>query len=185
MIIKRKTQIILALFVTSVFLFQGCATLSRGTSEGRFPERKNGSTLIITKKDGHEIKGELITVKPNSLLLLDRYYGRDVSIEIRDIRTIRIIKKSKARLGYIIGGAVGYGVGVLVALSPSAGEDYSIFWNGLLLGSLLAMPASLLGGTIGAIAGTDKTIYLEGMTDSEIQVAMNKLSKRARIRDYK
>ena len=184
MIIKRKTQIILALFVTSVFLFQGCATLSRGTSEGRFSERKNGSTLIITKKDGHKIEGELIVVKPNSLLLLDRY-GGDVLIEIADIRTIKIIKKSKAKLGYIIGGTVGMGIGVLVALSPSSGEDYSIVWTGVLLGSLLAIPGSILGGIVGAAAGIDKTIQIEGMSDSEIKEALDKLRKRARIRNYK
>jgi len=184
MIIKRKTQIILALFVTSVFLFQSCATLSRGTSEGRFPERRHGATLVIIKKDGQQIKGELIAVKPNSLLLLDAE-ETSMAIGIANIKIVRIIKKSKAKLGYIIGGTVGYGVATLIALSPSSGEDHSVFWTWILLGSLLAMPASLLGGTIGAIAGTDKTIYLEGMTDSEIREALEKLRKRARIRDYK
>jgi hypothetical protein len=108
-----------------------------------------------------------------------------VSIEIRDIRTIRIIKKSKAGLGYIIGGTIGIGIGVLVALSPSSGGDYSVFWTGLLLGSLLSIPTSILGGAIGAIAGIDETIQIEGMTDLQIKWAMDKLRKKARIRDYK
>ena len=183
MIIKKRTRIILALIVSSIFLFQNCALISRGTSKRRSPERREGD-LVITKKDGQKIEGELNIVKENSLLLLDRY-GGDVSIEIRDIRTIRIIKKSKAGLGYIIGGAVGYGIGVLVALSPSAGEDYSVVWTGLLLGSLLAIPGSILGGTIGATAGIDDTIQIEGMTDVQIKWVMDKLRKKARIRDYK
>jgi len=47
---------------------------------------------------GQQIEGELITVKPNSLLLLDTE-GKDVSIDIGDIKVIRIVKKSKALLG--------------------------------------------------------------------------------------
>jgi len=35
------------------------------------------------------------------------------------------------------------------------------------------------------LLGTDKTIQIEGMSDSEIREAMDKLRKRARIRDYK
>jgi hypothetical protein len=45
--------------------------------------------------------------------------------------------------------------------------------------------ATLIGGLIGNAAGKDKTIQIEGMTDSEIKKAMDKLRKKARIRDYK
>ena len=183
MIIKRKTQIILALIITCIFLFQNCALISRGTSKRRSPERREGG-LIITKKDGQKIEGELNIVKENSLLLLDRY-GGDVSIEIADIRTIRILKKSKQGLGSLIGGTIGMGIGVLVALSPSSGEDYSIVWTAVLLGSLLALPGALIGGIVGATAGIDETIQIEGMTDVQIKWAMDKLRKKARIRDYK
>lgn len=183
MIIKRKTQIILALLVTCIFLFQNCALIIPGTSKKRFPERREGD-IVITKKDGQKIEGELNIVKENSLHLLDRY-GKEVSIEIADIRTIRILKKSKRSLGSLIGGAVGYGIGVLVALSPSSGEDYSVVWTGVILGSLLALPGALIGGIVGATAGIDKTIRIEGMTDVQIKWAMDKLRKKARIRDYK
>jgi len=182
MIIKRKTQIILALIVSSVFFFQNCASIISGTSKRRFPERKQGD-IVITKKDGHEIEGELITVKPNSLLLLDRY-GRDASIEIRDIRTIRIVKKSKRGLGSLIGGAVGLVGGMVIAVT-SPGEDTSIYWNGLILGCLLSIPGSVLGGIAGAIVGIDETIQIEGMSDLQISYALEKLRKKARIRDYK
>jgi len=183
MVIKRKTQIILALLVTCIFLFQNCALIIPGTSKKRFQERREGD-LIITKKDGHKIEGELNIVKENSLHLLDRY-GKEVSIEIRDIRTIRILKRSKKGLGYLIGATIGMGIGVLAALSPSAGEDYSVVWTGVLLGSLLAIPGSILGGIAGAMAGIDETIQIEGMTDLQIKWVMDKLRKEARIRNYK
>jgi len=43
----------------------------------------------------------------------------------------------------------------------------------------------ILGGIAGLTSGTDKTIQIERMTDSEIREALEKLRKKARIRDYK
>ncbi len=36
-----------------------------------------------------------------------------------------------------------------------------------------------------AASGIDKTIQIEGMSDLEIKEAMDKLRKKARVRDYK
>jgi hypothetical protein len=38
-------------------------------------EEKRGATLIIQKKDGQQVKGELIAVKENSLLLKEAESG--------------------------------------------------------------------------------------------------------------
>lgn len=53
MISQRKTQIILVLLVSSVFLFQGCATIIRGASQ-KMPVTSNplGAKIIV---DGEEI----------------------------------------------------------------------------------------------------------------------------------
>ena len=53
MIIKRKTQITLALLVSSVFLFQNCATIIRGTSQ-KIPVTSNPSGAKVTV-DGKEM----------------------------------------------------------------------------------------------------------------------------------
>ena len=44
-----------------------------------FAKEKRGADLIIQKKDGQHVRGELIAVKKNSLLLLDRESGADVT----------------------------------------------------------------------------------------------------------
>ncbi len=44
---------------------------------------------------------------------------------------------------------------------------------------------ALIGGIVGAGYGIDKTIQIEGMTDLEIEESLEKLRKKARIRDYK
>ena len=166
-----------------------------------YAKERRGVTLIIQRKSDQiknirlkdtpwetsaitGIKGELITVKPNSLLLLDTE-GKDVSVDIADIKVIRIVKKSKVLLGAGLGIVVGGGGGVLTSLI----FGWSVYEGGegmaaVLSGGVGAIAGLLIGGTIGAAVGKDKTIHFEGMTDSEIQDALDKLRKKARIRDY-
>ena len=145
-------------------------------SANLYAKEKRGVKLIITKTDGQQIRGELITIKPNSLLLLDTE-GKDVSIDIGDIKVIRIVKKafSGAGVGFLIGAVPAIIIGIYME-APAAGYLRAIgLFGGI--GALL--------GIFRVAAGTDKTIQIEGMSDSEIKEAMDKLRKKARIRDYK
>jgi len=143
-----------------------------------YAKERQGAKLMVTKKDGQHVEGELITVKPNSLLLLDTE-GKDVSVDVVDIKIIRIVKKSKAwdagdaGIGFLVGGGVG-------ALIGAFGE----------YPGLMAIIYGLIGGGIGVIVGVgigagDKTYQIEGMSDSEIQKTMDRLRKKARVRNYK
>jgi hypothetical protein len=141
-----------------------------------YAKERRGAKLIVTKLDGQRIEGELITVKPNSLLLLDTE-GKDVSVDVVDIEIIRIVKKSKAGVGFLLGG----GLGALSGLVP---EARSFFSQGerVIIGAIFF---SLIGTLLGALAGADGTIQLLGMTDSEIQETLDYLRKKARVRNYK
>ncbi len=183
---KLKSQKLISLFLAFSLMAISCTTMTTQRQKGfeSSKERKHGAKLIITKKDGWQIEGELITVKPNSLLLLDTE-GKDVSVGIADIKVIRIVKKSKATLGAGIGFLVCGGVGALIApnLQPwSNGRELG--WT-LLIGAIGGAGGLLIGGITGALVGKDKTIQIEGMTDLEIRKALDKLHKKARIRDYK
>lgn len=57
-------------------------------------KQKHGTQLIVQKRDGQEIRGELIAVNHDSLLLLEFESAAEVSIKIIDIKVIKIIKKS-------------------------------------------------------------------------------------------
>ncbi len=155
--------------------------------------KKRGAKLIITKKDGQQIEGKLITVKPNSLLLLNNE-GKDVSIDIVDIKVINIVRKSieSFGIGYAIGALIGVVTGAYVGYAKGDDPGYphrflslSAETNALLYGILIGGSGGLLGGIIGLFVIKDKTIQIEGMTDSEIQEALKKLRKKARIRNYK
>ena len=153
-----------------------------------YAKERRGAKLLITKKNGQQIGGELITVKPNSLLLLNNE-GKDVSINIEEIKVIRIGKKSKAlRIG-IVGFLVGAGLGALVGYMTL--YEFLEGYNPKRDGSNVAVGA-MIGGCIGAISGVllgvvegDKIIHFEGMTDLEIRDTLGKLRKKARVRDYK
>ena len=150
-----------------------------------YAKERRGAKLIVTKLDGQLIEGELITVKPKSLLLLDTE-GKDESIDIADIRVITIVKKSKTGKGALYGLLIGGIIGVVEGIRE--GKDGFIFSSSELAamgGLVFGLLGALLGAGIGAAAGKDKTIQIEGMSDSEIQEALDKLRKKARIRDYK
>ncbi len=158
--------------------------------------KKRGATIVITKKDGTQFQGELITVKQNSLLILVPS-GKDVSFDIADIEVIRIVKKSGVSLGAGIGGTIGLGVGLYRIMSTLI-SSYKVEGDASLIPHLiiggLAVPVAMsvgaivgaaIGGGVGALVRGHDVIYLTGMTDSEIQEALDKLRKKARIPDYK
>ena len=158
-----------------------------------YAKERRGAKLIITKKNGYQTDGELITVKPNSLLLLS-ITGRDVSVDIADIKVIRVVKKSKALTGHekgsLYGLLIGGGLGVAAVVSAISGSNEEAGLGDVISGTALYVGIAgavgyLIGGIIGATAGKDKTIQIEGMSDSEISEALDKLRKKARIRDYK
>ena len=195
---KVRGKKFLSLFLVFSLLMINCATFSR-LEEKREKRKKHGANLIIQKINGQQVSGELITVKPSSLLLLNTE-GKDVSVDIEEIKVITVVKKSKALLGVgtgLLGGAgsgaaIGACIWVLglpvVAIFGEAGieswkDDFQDFlWNGALIGIGVWV---LLGAITGEFLGKDKTIQIEGMSDSEIKKALNKLRKRARIRDYR
>ena len=155
-------------------------------STNLYAKERRGAKLIITKKDGQQIEGELITVKPSSLLLLNTE-GKDVSVDIADIKVIRVVNKSKLLLGASIGGFIGGVVGALLFLASEEESDvafmpFAVYSPQAILGGVYG---AILGGTISAVAVKDKTIQIEGMTDLEIRETLDKLRKKARIRDYR
>jgi len=158
-----------------------------------FPKRR-GINLNVTRTDGQPIKGELITVKENSLLLLEKEAGVDVSINISDVKIITVkgpttgLKLAAPFLAAVGGAMLGLfvwwlasvgGLAYIMAGKEEQKKDQkkAARYGALIFGSL---------GLVAAItAATDKTIQIEGMTDSEIQETLKKLRKKARIRDYK
>ena len=146
-----------------------------------YAKERRGAKLIVMKKDGQRIKGELITVKPNSLLLLDKE-GKDVSVGIADIKVIKIMKKLGVARGALVGFLWGAG-GAAIVLGALVGGSLSYIVEH---GWPLAVFGSIGWAIFGALTNVvRKKIQLDGMTDSEIQETLDYLRKKARIRDYR
>jgi hypothetical protein len=189
---KVRGKKFIALFLILSLIAINCATLKSLGQKRESRRKKHGANLIIQKINGQQVGGELITVKPSSLLLLNTE-GKDASVDIEEIKVITIVKKSEALSLAGIGSLVGVGFGAFVGKmmgietilwgdGDESGRGRSKVALGAVIGGCIC---ALIGGLIGAAAGKDKTIQIEGMSDSEIQETLDKLRKKARIRDYK
>ncbi len=166
-----------------------------GFSQNLIAGERHGAMLSLQKKDGHQEDGELIAVKPSSLLLLNSLSGADVSIEVSDISAIRVVKKSRAWAGLGFGALGGAAMGAIIGLASGDDPQREDFWGNMFrfsagekalwTGFALGVVGGVVGLTVGALAGTDKTIQFEGKNDIEIQLALGKLKQKARIPDFK
>ena len=144
---------------------------------------RRGANLVITLKDGQQVKGELIAVKPDSLLLLN-VAGADQSVDLVGIRSIRIVKKEYGGTGAICGLSAGLAVTIIYAKTQKG--DFNEL-GAAAAGLGLFMPAGTVIGLVASVmASKDKTIQLErksGLGDRARALAY--LRNKARIRDYK
>ncbi len=175
---KVKTKKLVSLFLISSLMM---------LSVNLYAKERRGVKVIITK-DSQQIEGELIAVKQNSLLLLNKE-GKDESIDIADIKVIRVINKSKvlsgAGTGLLIGGSTGALIGFLSGDDTSGWVRFSAADKALIYGVGLGSIGLLIGAVGGAFAGTDKTFLIEGKNPASIKSILNYLRKKARVRDYK
>ncbi len=129
------------------------------------------------------IRGELIAVKENSLLLLNDE-GAVVLVDIKEIREITIVKKSKlfkgAGAGFLIGAGSLLGIGIL----------FNEIFIGTEWRTKAALKIGLVGGGLGAIIGAgaasrkNKIYILEEMSPEGIKWVLEKLRSIARTPDY-
>ncbi len=144
-----------------------------------YSKERRGANLIITNKDGQQIKGELIIVKLNSILLLNTE-GKDMSINIADIKVITIVKKSKALLGSGLGFLIGGSAGFLEGTFLDGWDTFNPLTHGI-IGACLGL---WIGLALGINSGKDEIIQIEGNPQLVIEFFQDKLRKKARIRDY-
>ncbi len=189
---KVRGKKFIALFLILSLIAINCAYLKNLEQKRESRRKKHGANLIIQKINGRQVGGELIAVKQHSLLLLNTV-GKDVSVEIEEIKVITVVKRSKALLGVVTGFAgAGAGIGAclwvlglpVAAIFGEAGIESwkDDFLDVFLYGALIGV---VLGAIVGGFLGEDKTIQIERMTDLEIKEALDKLRKKARIRDYR
>jgi hypothetical protein len=152
-------------------------------SGNMFAEERRGADIIIDKTDGGKVEGELIAAKENAILLKLSYSSFDISIDIDEVKNIMIMKESKAAIGAIFGFLIGGSIGALGAAKCKGwgcGTARAISISGILFGLL----GSIIGGGIGGGIKGKETFIFEGKSESEIQEILEKLRKKARVKNY-
>jgi len=156
-------------------------------SGNMFANEKRGADLIILRTDGTQVRGELIAVKQNSLLLMERESGADVTVEIVDTQAITIKKKSYVLEWTVASLLVGTGVGFMIGSSLESNDSSA--WNltegiptaaGTVIGSAIGLGAGLV---VGLATKKSYPIQFEGKSDSEIKEILEELRKKARIKN--
>jgi hypothetical protein len=102
-----------------------------------------------------------------------------------DIKVVRIVKKSKVLLGAGLGLLIAGGLETLIGAAESAKKEGWEKVAGSDIALLGIVGGLLIVGVGGAFAAKDETISFEKRYPKAIEVYLEKLRKKARIRDYK
>ena len=146
---------------------------------------KKGVKVSVETNDDQTISGELISVKRDSLLLLDSETQEDLSINIDVVKIITVDNKSRmfelGLLGILLGVAV-------QGLKGTELEEETTHWEGspVTQSKSKYFEYGAIGGGAGVLLGTvigmNKKIQIQGKSEAEIVQALEKLSNKARVK---
>lgn len=148
-------------------------------------QEKPGVMLRVTKLDGEVIKGELLKVEEDFLLLFLHESLTRVTISIKEIDIIEKKRKMTTSRGALLGVGIGFGVGVVTTFTVGKLQGYymgEIAPVAFIIGLMSMIP----GVAIGAIGGYElsyKTYPIKGKSQSTINIILHKLKKKARFKD--
>lgn len=154
--------------------------------EGLAAKAKHGAGVVITERDGLTVKGELIVVRRDSVLLKESGSSYDVSIPLSAIKTIKVDQGSGAVPGVILGIATGGIIGMYTG--QAIGKDDGGWLNfETLFMAIGAAAGVVIGGGSGLWIGSSirkyETFYLERAAPEGIPLILGKLRSRARFPD--
>jgi hypothetical protein len=156
-----------------------CALIIEGLllPSGLAAKGRQGASLVVTRIDGSSATGELIAVKPDSLLLLSE--SRDLSIGRGEVRTLRIVRRSHGALFAGIGGAAGAAVGATAGayIFNSISDDQpAALISGLAFGALGVLTGLLANGVISG----DSRFSIEGKPEEDVARLWERLRRYSR-----
>jgi hypothetical protein len=173
---KRRQKIHAIILILTFFILLGNLSAK---------DRKKGADIIVQKKDGKTIKGELLAVKNDAIILMDSLNLSGIKMKSKEIRKITIAKKSGFFKGLGLGLVIGGGSGALLGLA--SGDDKS-GWFSMTAGEKAAVGGlgfgilgALAGGIVGTIKGIDESVVLEGRTAEEMVRVLRKLNTKSRF----
>ena len=147
---------------------------------------RRGTDIEATRGDGTVVKGELVAVRPKTLVIRETRSGEYLFMDLSDIALVRIPKTSKARgmwSGLIQGTFIGAIAGDVLSRKGASTAEHWLWWigGGLAGGGL----GALFGGSVAVPTGEFDTIRLGGRPKAEVDAVLAKLQTLARISDFR
>lgn len=146
-------------------------------------QKKRGNDLVITTVDNRVFRAELLTIKGNDLIVLPGYPSSETVINIDEIQDIRVVRKSKTKLGALIGLSAGAGL-TLYGIIDESTHDYDLELGprfGVITGAIFCGVGLGIGALIGSLSGGDKHIVRVQRTPEENARILAKLNRYARV----
>lgn len=136
-------------------------------------ERKQGVELLVQKKDGEIMKGELLAVRENerTLIILESVTSNDLSLSFDDIEVIRVLKPSRALKGAR--------KGLLYVGTPLVLIQVALKFPEIASYLIAAGVPTVVGGLIGSWQGVDDIIPVRTLPPEKKEFILNKLKPQA------
>lgn len=125
-------------------------------------KERRGSMVEVTLTDGSQVKGELLAVKGDTLLVIDRDTGQGMNFGLEQVAQVKILEKTKF---FLTGLAIGLGVGLVVGSAENI-----VHINYYRLKTCFSF--ALIGGLLNALANSEKKFTL---ADLPLQIRLKKL----------
>ena len=140
---------------------------------------RQGATVVVSLIDGGRVKGELLAVKDDVLVVFDHGAGLGWSLDLRQVGEVKVLRKSR----FFDGAGIGLCVGLALSirnLSRICSDDRITITN-----FALPLPVMFyLGGLLGALDGISERIPLNGEFLEKNQLNLEHLKRHARERGF-
>jgi hypothetical protein len=169
-ILKYKKLLVMALtFVLFMTLVQPPLLAAK---------ERRGSTVVVTMIAGRgTVKGELLAVKADALLVFDHDTLLSKSIDLKDVFQVKVLKKLNFLNGMAIGMVVG--LGMLIYQNELSGQPN----DSLVPDFVVPLTTGLYGGLIGLFVRITKKISLDGASSEITLEKLKQLKRYAREQD--
>jgi hypothetical protein len=137
-------------------------------------EERRGSTVEVTMTDGSLVKGELLAVKTDALLIYDQAAGQGNSIDLQQVVQVKVMKKSK----FLRGMFTGLAVGMVIGSDPEKNVHIDYYWLKTWLN------CAIIGGLLEALTSADKKFTLAEVSPEIRQKKLEWLERFAREQDF-
>jgi len=144
---------------------------------------RQGATLRLQLLDGRQLNGELLAVKGEALLLLDRS-GAGLQADIRQVVELRIVREGNVGKGIFRGLLAGFLIGGLIGvpMGLSGDHEFGPLFPIVILGGLGGGCGAIIGGGAGIIASNDEKVHCRERDDAWRGALLKRLQRLARFR---